>query len=112
MSHRLISDTDSELDEFHSSLHADSPFRSGDIISSTSTSTAIVTIDKFRSRIRSPLSGTTSSPPPPLPPPSSPIRPPLSVMVSDKTQGWNGDSFDRYIEFKYVLFNFVANCVI
>ncbi|MFS7922468.1 hypothetical protein Hanom_Chr03g00249491 [Helianthus anomalus] len=77
-SHRSISNTDtvSQLDEIHSSLRADSPLRSDDIISSTSTSTstAIVTVDKFRSPIRSPISGTTSSPPPPppLPSPSSP----------------------------------------
>ncbi|MFS7910460.1 hypothetical protein Hanom_Chr02g00106591 [Helianthus anomalus] len=141
-SHRSISgtDTDSQLDKFHFPLRVDSPLRSDDIISSTSTSTvtvdkfrspisfrydiisststststAIVTVDKFRSPIRSPLSGTASSPPPPLPlpSPSSPIRSPLSVMVSDKTQGWSGDSFDRYMEYKYVLLNFVANCVI
>lgn len=26
----------------------------------------------------------------------------FSVMASDKTQGWSGDSFDRYKEYKYV----------
>ncbi|KAJ0434210.1 hypothetical protein HanOQP8_Chr17g0665551 [Helianthus annuus] len=62
MSHRSISVTDSQLDEFHSPLSTDSPLRSDDIISSTSTSTstAIVIVDKFRSPIRSPLSGTVN----------------------------------------------------
>lgn len=25
----------------------------------------------------------------------------FSVMASDKTQGWSGDSFDRYKEYRY-----------
>lgn len=27
----------------------------------------------------------------------------FSVMASDKTQGWSGDSFDRYREYRYVV---------
>ncbi|XVF12092.1 hypothetical protein REPUB_Repub08aG0084800 [Reevesia pubescens] len=27
----------------------------------------------------------------------------FSVMVADKTQGWNGDSYDRYKEYRYCL---------
>lgn len=27
----------------------------------------------------------------------------FSVMAADKTQGWSGDSFDRYIEYRYCL---------
>ncbi|XP_039121429.1 CASP-like protein 4A3 [Dioscorea cayenensis subsp. rotundata] len=27
----------------------------------------------------------------------------FSLMASDKTQGWAGDSFDRYVEFKYLV---------
>lgn len=26
----------------------------------------------------------------------------FSVMASDKTQGWSGDSFDRYREYRYI----------
>ncbi|KAJ0571183.1 putative casparian strip membrane protein [Helianthus annuus] len=169
-SHRSISDTDSQLDEFHSPLRADSPLRSDDIISSTSTSTAIVTVDKFRSPIRSPLSGTVNVAPLAKSPSPAvtynrpakdeavtggtvkssgggdagffggdggvkrsrvPVTPVVrrqrsevtvekvalgfrvcemifcliafSVMVSDKTQGWSGDSFDRYMEYKYLV---------
>ncbi|KAJ0871526.1 hypothetical protein HanRHA438_Chr11g0513361 [Helianthus annuus] len=29
-------------------------------------------------------------------------------MVSDKTQGWSGDSFDRYMEFKYAMVEIVG----
>ncbi|KAF5807123.1 putative casparian strip membrane protein [Helianthus annuus] len=170
-SHRSISDTDSQLDEFHSPLRADSPLRSADIISSTSTSTAIVTVDKFRSPIRSPLSRTVNVAPLAKSPSPAvtynrpakdeavtggtvksgsgggdagfsggdggvkrsrvPVTPVVrrqrsevtvervalgfricemifcliafSVMVSDKTQGWSGDSFDRYMEYKYLV---------
>ncbi|MFS7940770.1 putative casparian strip membrane protein [Helianthus anomalus] len=170
-SHRSISDTDSQLDEFHSPLRADSPLRSDDIVSSTSTSTAIVTVDKFRSPIRSPLSGTVNVAPLAKSPSPAvtynrpekneavtggtvksgsgggdagffggdggvkrsrvPVTPVVrrqgsevtvervalgfrvcemifcliafSVMVSDKTQGWSGDSFDRYMEYKYLV---------
>ncbi|MFS7972585.1 hypothetical protein Hanom_Chr09g00846541 [Helianthus anomalus] len=109
-SHRSISETDSQLDEFHSLLFAPT------LLSAP----------------------TTSSPPPPLPPPSTPsttsnlrqissfryrqcravgqisiacrnLQPvPLiafSVMVSDKTQGWSGDVFS-VMEYNSVLISF------
>lgn len=28
----------------------------------------------------------------------------FSVMAADKTQGWSGDSFDRYKEYRYIIF--------
>ncbi|KAK9080497.1 hypothetical protein SSX86_000255 [Deinandra increscens subsp. villosa] len=173
-SHRSISDTDSQLDEFHSPLRADSPLRSDDI--SSSASTAIVAVDKFRSPFRSPLSNNLKSPHSvnvaPLAKAQSPAVPynrpakeeavtgvatttsersgggdngirggnaevkrpvtsigrrsrsgvtiervalgfrvcemifsliAFSVMASDKTQGWSGDSFDRYREYRYLV---------
>lgn len=30
----------------------------------------------------------------------------FSVMASDKTQGWSGDSFDRYKEYRYTIIRF------
>lgn len=146
-SHRSISDTDSQLDELHSPLRADSPLRSDDI--SSTTSTAII---KHHSPFRSPLSKTTipahvinvaslaKSPPVN----NRPVKEEVvsggvdagvkrsrvnvtsgvvierlglgfrvcemilsliafSVMVSDKTKGWSGDSFDRYKEYRYLI---------
>ncbi|MFS7910452.1 hypothetical protein Hanom_Chr02g00106501 [Helianthus anomalus] len=29
-------------------------------------------------------------------------------MVPDKTQGWSGDSFDRYMEYKYAMVEIVG----
>ncbi|XP_023752346.1 CASP-like protein 4A3 isoform X1 [Lactuca sativa] len=175
-SHRSISDTDSQLDEFHSPLRADSPLRSDDF--SSTASTAIVAVDKFQNPFRSPLSnsqksshtinvsplaksqspaisynrsvkedvltgGNTKAGPrgvedggiPPGNGGNKKTRLPVmsivrksrsevaieraalgcrvcevilsliafSVMASDKTQGWSGDSFDRYKEYRYLV---------
>ncbi|KAI3504597.1 hypothetical protein L2E82_46499 [Cichorium intybus] len=174
-SNRSISDTDSQLDEFHSPLRADSPLRSDDF--SSSASTAIVAVDKHQTPFRSPLSNSQKSSHTinvsPLAKSQSPAisynrsvkedvltgvntkvgprgvdggippgngaikktRPQVtsivrksrsevtieraalgcricevilsliafSVMASDKTQGWSGDSFDRYKEYRYLV---------
>ncbi|KVH98951.1 Uncharacterized protein family UPF0497, trans-membrane plant [Cynara cardunculus var. scolymus] len=170
-SNRSISDTDSQIDDFHSPLRADSPLRSDDFPSSTSK--AIVT---YHPPVRSPLSdnqkpshtinvaplaksspavthnrsvreelvtGVTTKVGPggvddgigggdgasrrsrvPVTSISSRSRNEVtieraalgfrvcemiltliafSVMASDKTQGWSGDSFDRYKEYRYLV---------
>ncbi|GJX85824.1 hypothetical protein Tco_0336598 [Tanacetum coccineum] len=128
-SHLSISDTDSQLDEFHSPLRANSPHLSD--LSITTTASAIVTF-------RSPLSSTTT--PPLNVAPIAKTKSPavvedggvwrvvrgksgggvvgklglgfrvvemvvslvaFSVMASDRTYGWSGDSFDRYIEYRF-----------
>ena len=58
-SNRSISDTDSELHDFHSPLRADSPLRSDDF--SSPTSTTIVSVDKYRTPFRSPLCNSEKS---------------------------------------------------
>ncbi|KAI3673499.1 hypothetical protein L6452_39618 [Arctium lappa] len=172
-SHRSISDTDSQLDDFHSPLRADSPIRSDDFPSPTSK--AIVTYHPPITR--SPLSNnqkpshTVNVAPlaksSPAVTHSRSVREELvtgvtikvvsggvddgvgggdgtsrrrsrvpvtsissrsrsqgtieraalgfrvcemiltliafSVMASDKTQGWSGDSFDRYKEYRYLV---------
>lgn len=38
----------------------------------------------------------------------------FAVMAADKTQGWSGDSFDRYKEYRYLSFNvtvFLCACM-
>ncbi|KAK1407245.1 hypothetical protein QVD17_38859 [Tagetes erecta] len=159
-SHRSISDTDSQLDDFHSPLRSNSPLRSDDI---STTSTAI----KLHSPFRSPLSNNINvaplakSPPPAVTynqptkdatvtgagdnpngssgggvdggvkrlrvPVTSIVRKSrnelmiervklgfrvcemilcliaFSVMVSNQTKGWSGDSFDRYREYRYLV---------
>ncbi|XP_071694078.1 CASP-like protein 4A3 [Rutidosis leptorrhynchoides] len=160
-SNRSISDTDSQIDEFHSPLRADSPHLSDDI-SSTSTAIVPVAVDKLHTPFRSPLSNNQKSPHDinivPLAksqshavtnnrpvkgaggvssgddeirrsrvPVTSIVRRSRSegtfekvglgfrvcemvlsliafcVMVTDKTQGWSGDSFDRYKEYRYLV---------
>ncbi|KAL8226720.1 hypothetical protein R6Q57_016552 [Mikania cordata] len=157
-SNRSFSDADSQLEDIHSPLRADSPLRSDNI---SSTSTAIVAIN-IHSPFRSPLSkninvspqGKSQSPAvthhrysndPAVAgvttdersgsvddggikwsrfPPTSIVTSSrtidrlalgfrvcemilsliaLSVMASDKTQGWSGDSFDRYMEYRYLV---------
>ncbi|KAL4566593.1 hypothetical protein LXL04_030712 [Taraxacum kok-saghyz] len=160
-SNRSISDTDSELHDFHSPLRADSPLRFDEF--SSPTSTAIVSVDKYQTPFRSPLSNSEKSSHTitisPLakaqPPPAAasynrsakadaltgvdggtnktraPVTPiarksrrevtseraalvcrvceviltliAFSVMASDETQGWSGDSFDRYKEYRYLV---------
>ena len=34
----------------------------------------------------------------------------FSVMASDKTQGWSGDSFDRYREYRYIFIYYYISC--
>ncbi|KAD6796208.1 hypothetical protein E3N88_07104 [Mikania micrantha] len=158
-SNRSFSDADSQLEDIHSPLRADSPLRSDDI---SSTSTAIVAINNIHTPFRSPLSkninvspkGKSQSPAvthhriskaPAVAavttdersssvdgvgikrsrfPPTSIVTSSrtidrlalgfrvcemilsliaLSVMASDKTQGWSGDSFDRYMEYRYLV---------
>nr|XP_043607826.1 CASP-like protein 4A3 [Erigeron canadensis] len=125
-SNRSVSDADSQLDEFHSPLRANSPHLSDSIITDNHTP------------YRSPLSNNVA----PLAKSKSPAgnfnRPvredvvvavagsrkwamvekvglgfrvceavfsliAFSVMVSDKTQGWSGDSFYRYKEYRYLV---------
>ncbi|XP_076936395.1 CASP-like protein 4A3 [Bidens hawaiensis] len=139
-SHRSISDADSQLDEFHSPLRADSPLRSDDI--SSTTSTAIVAVTPVKSPLSKTLNPSHTVNFAPLAKSPVPVgthfRPvkeeavsggggggrevmvervqlgfrvcemvlcliAFSVMVSDKTKGWSGDSFDRYKEYRYLV---------
>ncbi|CAN4088270.1 unnamed protein product [Withania somnifera] len=177
-SHLSISDTDSQIDSFHSPLRFDSPLRSDDPFpdhrpTKSLSSKALVSVDKYYSPLRSPHKPSwenVSLPPTPTPPSevgnkdwNSPRvyfgredvaagvtkagtvhggrdveggevggeRPPsgeggskrgwkltkvalgfrvcelvlclisFSVMAADKTEGWSGDSFDRYKEYRY-----------
>ncbi|XP_060204841.1 CASP-like protein 4A3 [Lycium barbarum] len=176
-SHRSMSDTDSQVDSFHSPLRFDSPFPSDEpfpdnnhrpttTTKSLSSKGSIVSVDKFyspRRDLHKPSWENISLPPTPentnkdqlcfnrpavredvvtttkVRQPvrggadvesgveSSPVRTgrtkrelmltkaglgfrvcefalcliSFSVMAADKTQGWSGDSFDRYTEYRY-----------
>ncbi|VFQ95653.1 unnamed protein product [Cuscuta campestris] len=75
-----ISDTDSQMETFHSPLRSESPFRSDDPIPEPNSipppSKAIVSVDKYYSPQRSP-----AKVPPPRPPPQRQFDPPSTLRV-------------------------------